>query len=123
MKIWNSFGSAHSANLTIVGEFKREANIDLAERIIRDFVNVDYEKRYKNISEFYDTWEPNCAPIRALGPSQYDIQIGVEYPCNVNKKDGKITVSDIRDSNIGGIIKLMLLYDPIEIKITGQTGP
>ena len=34
MKIWNSFGSAHSANITIVGEFKDGTEIDLAERIL-----------------------------------------------------------------------------------------
>jgi len=123
VKIWNSFGSAHSANLTIIGEFKKGTNIDLAERIIRDFVNFDYEKRYENINEFYDAWESECIPIRVLGPNQCDFQIGVEYPGNVDKENEKITVSEIRDCNIGGIIKIMLLYNPIEIKVTGQTGP
>lgn len=119
MKIWNSFGSAHSSNITIIGEFKEGTEIDLAERIIEDFANAYIENRYKTVLDFCKAWRertnsdiiPNC-------PLEGEFQTGIDDPCKVAKDEKRITVSKFSTNNIGGIIKLMLMFDPIEIKIT-----
>jgi hypothetical protein len=119
MKIWNSFGSAHSSNITIIGEFKEGTKIDLAEQIIEDFANASIEQRYKTVQDFCNAWKertnsniiPNC-------PDDSEFQTGINDPCQVVRDEKKITVSKFSTHNIGGIIKLMLMFDPVEIRIT-----
>ena len=119
MKIWNSFGSAHSANITIVGEFKDGTEIDLAERILEDFANASLESRYKTVHEFCKAWQERTdSRIIPYCPFDDEFQTGINDPCQIAKEGRRITVSKFSTGNIGGIIKLMRMFDPIEIKIT-----
>lgn len=49
--------------------------------------------------------------------------MGIDNACDVEMHGKVVTVSGIRTAEIGGIIKLMLLKDPTEIKVAGRTGP
>jgi len=123
MKVWKAFGSAHSAHLTIIGEFQEVSNAQKAKLIVEDFLVGLWEDRYHNREEFCEQWKDIDAAVLSLGPSDSDFNIGWDNPCDINLEGETVIVSGMSGINIGGIIKLMLLCDPREIKITGQTGP
>ena len=123
MKIWRRFGSAHSAHLTVIGQFKNVADAQLAEQVVEDFVNACWEERYPGVKEFINAWKTRLPAIEGLGPNQSDFNMGLDQSCNVKRSDITVSVYDISSPEIGGIIKLMLLKDPEEVKIEGKTGP
>ena len=123
MKVWRGFGSAHSAQLTVIGKFKNANGAQLAEQVVEDFVNAFWEERYPDVRAFINTWKTRLPDVVGLGPNQSDFEMGIDKPCNVTRSGNIVSISDIRSAEIGGIIKLMLLKDPDEIKIMGRTGP
>ena len=60
--------------------------------------------------------------VTILGPTASNFDMGIDNPCDVERDEQTVTVSGIRSTEIGGIIRLMLLKYPTEIKITGITG-
>ncbi len=123
MKIWTSFGSAHSARLSVVGEFSQSDDAALAERIVEDFVNANWEERYPDIRAFAEAWNSRVPGVSQLGPNDREFEMGIDDSCAVVRHGNTVSVSQIRTAEIGGIIKLMLLKNATEIKITGRTGP
>ncbi len=123
MKTWQSFGSAHSARLTIIGEFKSVENAELMQEAVEDFVNAAWEERYANVQEFLDAWKDRIQAVEYYGPHNDDFHIGGDDSCAVTRQGSTVKVTHVRGYNIGGIIKLMLLGFPGEVKITGRTGP
>ena len=125
MKIWRSFGSGHSARLSIVGEFKTVADAELMSRILEDYVNAEYEQRYPNIDAFRDAWVQEFGNIilSGLGPNENEFFLGIDDSPDVVRRGTTVEVSGMRTAEIGGIIKLMLLKFPGEIKVSGETGP
>lgn len=123
MKVWRRFGSAHSARLTVIGQFKNVDDAQVAEQVVEDFVNACWEERYPGVKEFISAWKTRLPGIEALGPNQSDFNMGIDNACNVTRSGSIVSVSDIRSTEIGGIIKLMLLKDSEEVKIEGKTGP
>ena len=123
MKVWKGFGSAHSARLTVIGKFKNANDAQLAEQVVEDFVNAFWEERYPDVRAFINAWQTRLPGIMGLGPNQSDFEMGIDNPCDVTCSGNVATVSDIRSAELGGIIKLMLLKDPDEVKIVGTTGP
>ncbi len=123
MKIWKAFGSAHSAHLTIIGKFENVSKAEGANEIVKNFLDGVWKDRYHNKEEFCEQWKNVNDAVLSLGPNDSDFNIGWDNLCDVNQDGKTVTVSGMSGLNVGGIIKLMLLYDPIEIKITGQTGP
>ena len=122
MKIWKSFGSGHSAHLTVIGTFKNIDDAQLAEEVVEDFVNAVWEQRYPDLQAFQQAWEDRLPVITLLGPTASNFDMGIDDPCEVERSEQTVTVSRIRTTEIGGIIRLMLLKYPTEIKITGITG-
>ncbi len=56
MKIWNSFGSEHSANLVMVGRFKDAASAEKAKEVIdkiSDFV-LNSEEKFEGANHYSD---------------------------------------------------------------------
>jgi len=56
MKIWNSFGSEHSANLVMVGRFKDAASAEKAKEVIdkiSDFV-LNSEEKFEGVNHYSD---------------------------------------------------------------------
>ena len=123
MKIWHSYGSGHSARLTVVGEFKTVDDAKIAEQVVEDFVNGAWEERYPDVAAFHAAWKDRLGGIQFLGPNQTEFDMGIDNGCDVARDGTTLTVSHIRSAEIGGIIKLMLLKDSAEIKVTGRTGP
>ena len=123
MKVWRGFGSAHSAHLTVIGQFKNVDDAQLAEQVVEDFVNACWEERYPGVKEFINAWKTRLPAIEGLGPNQSDFSMGLDQSCNVKRSDTTVSVYDISSPEIGGIIKLMLLKDPEGVKIEGMTGP
>lgn len=115
MKIWKSFGSAHSANITIIGEFEEGEELVVAEKLIKDLEFAD--SRYKDVLEFINAWKAACPSIMYSCLSQDDFETGINDSYDVQREGGKITVSGFSTRNIGGIVKLMLVHQPKEIKI------
>ena len=122
MKIWKSFGSGHSAHLTVIGTFKTLDDAQVAEEVVEDFVNAAWEQRYPDLQAFQHAWEDHLPAITLLGPTASNFDMGIDDACEVERSEQTVTVSRIRTTEIGGIIRLMLLKYPIEIKITGITG-
>jgi hypothetical protein len=122
MKIWKSFGSGHSAHLTVIGTFKNIDDAQLAKEVVEDFVNAAWEERYQNVEAFLQAWETRLPAVTLLGPTAANFDMGIDNPCDVDRDEQTVTVSRIRTTEIGGIIRLMLLKYPTEIKITGITG-
>jgi hypothetical protein len=123
MKIWKSFGSGHSAHLTVVGEFNNIEDAEFAREIVEDFVNGNWEERYPDVAGFLAAWKERLPAVPYLGPNDRDFVMGIDDAADVERNDKIVTVSGIRSAEIGGIIKLMLLKDSKEVKVTGRTGP
>ena len=122
MKIWKSFGSGHSAHLTVIGMFKNIDDAQVAEEVVEDFVNAALEQRYPDLQAFLQAWEDRLPAVAILGPTASNFDLGIDDPCDVERDEQTVKVSGIRSTEIGGIIRLMLLKYPTEIKITGITG-
>lgn len=125
MKIWRSYGSGHSANLSIVGEFKSVEDAELVRQIVEDFVSAELENRYPNAEAFRHAWRSRFGGIvvTPLAPDQSEYVLGIESPPDVVRSGTRVEVSEMNSTALNGIIKLMLLKYPTEIKITGETGP
>jgi hypothetical protein len=121
MKIWKAFGSAHSAHLTIVGEFQNAADAELMEQAVEDYVNAAWAQRYPDLRAFLNAWTARLPGVDVLGPTVFEL--GIDNGMDVERHGTRVTVSRIRSNVIGGIIQLMLIKDPTEVKVTGRTGP
>lgn len=122
MKIWRSFGSGHSAHLTVIGHFKSINDAKIASELLTDFVNGSWEERYQHVGAFIEAWKSKFEYLPYLGLSDMDFQMGIDRECDVTASNTTVSVSS-RSNQIGGIVKLMLLKGPIEIKVTGTPGP
>lgn len=125
MKIWRSYGSGHSARLSIVGEFKNAEDAELVKEVVKDFVSAEVDKRYPDINGFRNAWYPQLGNIilSSLAPDESEYFLGVDWAPDVVRKGTTVEVSGMQTTALNGIIKLMLLKYPTEIKITGETGP
>jgi hypothetical protein len=123
MKIWRSYGSGHSAHLSVIGEFTSLEDAEFAREVVEDFVNGAWEERYPDVAGFIAAWKERLPAVPYLGPNDRDFEMGIDNSADVEREGKTVTVSQIRSAEIGGIIKLMLLKDASEIKVKGQTGP
>jgi hypothetical protein len=125
MKIWRSYGSGHSARLSLVGEFKNAEDAELVKEVVKDFVSAEVEKRYPDINGFRNAWHEKFGNIilSSLAPDESEYFLGVDWAPDVVRKGTSVEVSGMQTTALNGIIKLMLLKYPTEIKITGETGP
>ena len=125
MKIWRSYGSGHSARLSIVGEFKNAEDAELVKEVLKDFVSAEVEKRYPDIDGFRNAWHEKFGNIilSSLAPDESEYFLGVDWAPEVVRRGTTVEVSGMQTTALNGIIKLMLLKYPAEIKITGETGP
>lgn len=119
MKIWRSYGSAHSAQITVVGTFANLEDASFAREIVEDFVNGEWEQRYPDHAGFIAAWKDRLPTLPLLPPRQYEFEMGTDSPYIVQQEEQTVTISEIKSGEVGGIVKLLLLKNPTEIKITG----
>lgn len=119
MKIWRSYGSGHSSRLTVVGEFSAADDADLVSRAVEDFVNAQWEERYPDVRAFIEAWSERLPEVQGVGLRQSEFEMGLDNSCDVERSGTRVEVSRIRSPEVGGIIKLMLLKDPKEVRVTG----
>jgi hypothetical protein len=101
MKIWNSFGSEHSANLVIIGKFKDVAAATRAEATLNGVARIaGTNKPPADLAmEAYKAFE--VADFSAADVEGMNL-------CHNWKRDGDHIVVNTDDTDIQGILKIML---------------
>lgn len=120
MKIWSEFGSSHSGNVTIIGEFNNESMAQQAYNIVEDFVMAAWEERYPNIEAFYQAWKAREPRLANAMLNNYDFEIGIDNTPEISIAGKKVQITNLRSENISGIIKLFFINDSQKTTITGQ---
>jgi hypothetical protein len=136
MKIWQSYGSAHSAALNVVGRFQKLDNAKAAYEIVSAWldatrgagrgINPTPEQLKPAHVEFYASWKDKYPGLEHHGPSFADFDgmcFGDDDSAKEKLSGDNVSVEDIRTSEIGGIIKLLLMFEPSAVQVTGRTGP
>jgi len=109
MKIWKEFGSSHSSNVSVIGTFTTEKDAEEAFEMIKDFALGEFEERHESVKEFLEVWtEKFHSGLKDSDINEFDYSIGTDNYPNVNLEGKKISISGIRTTNVGGIVKLML---------------
>jgi len=109
MKIWKEFGSSHSENVSIIGIFSKVEDAEEAQPVIEDFILGAWEERYPSLTEFLEKWAVKFHPdIKYIGLSQNDYELGVDNKPIITFMGNKLTITHLRTSNVGGIVRLLL---------------
>jgi hypothetical protein len=124
MKIWRGYGSGHSAHLSIIATFKDVKHAQLAREVIDDFLRYVWtEADTLDVGAFYQNWKQRLGGVETLGPRREEFQMGIDDAFDVDLDGTAVSISHIRSAEIGGIIKLLLLAEPLETTVLGETGP
>lgn len=93
--------------------------------VLEDYVNAELEQRYPDIEAFKRAWGPKFGKIieTSLAPNENEFFLGIESAPDIVRTGSVVEISEMQTAEIGGILKLMLLKYPTEIKVTGETGP
>ncbi len=122
MKIWQSFGSGHSANLSVIGTFNSVGDAETTKKMLEDFFRAAGEED-GDPDVFFDIWKDRFPIVRYYGPSKEEFQLGVDRDCDIEIDGTTVSVTNIRSVQIGGFVKLMLLKEPHDVKVSGKVGP
>lgn len=108
MKIWNSYGSEHSANMVMIGRFKdtesAEAAMDAIEKI-KDLMTSrhdDHDAASRYSDEAFDLLRN--LKIHSLGPSELNQFL---YEVHPDLEDDTITITT-QESEISAFLKIMV---------------
>jgi len=109
MKIWKEFGSSHSSNVSIIGTFTNKNDAEDAFEMIKDFTLGTWEERHQSVQEFLEIWSKIFHPdLKYSSINETDYDLGVDNKPDFEINGSTITISRIRSTNVGGIVKLML---------------
>lgn len=120
MRVWKEFGSSHSGNVTIIGEFDTAEKAKTAFPLIEDFVRASWEDRYPDVRGFIETWTAKDPNIPYIGLSEADYEIGADNDPDVAQHGNQIVVTHLRSTNVSGIVKLLFHKGMSEIRISGH---
>lgn len=120
MKAWKEFGSSHSANMTVIGEFETADEAEVALPVIEDFVRASWEQRYPDLRRFVEAWTARDPNLPHIGLSEEDYEIGVDQDPDVACDGDQVLVTHLRTQNVSGIVKLLLHKGMKEIRISGH---
>ena len=116
MKIWNGYGSEHSANLVMIGKFSTEKQAESFCEIIEK-IGAQVSKDFEN--EVLEHWSSNDPfskdmekllkelGLHSLAPSDAK-DFGLISPHMNRSEDGKTITFRTDDVEIGGFLKLMV---------------
>lgn len=108
MKIWNSYGSEHSANLVMIGSFKDVASAKRAEEIIDRIVEfmTDSEDDHEDADRYSDEAlallsSLNTASLRPAELAQFRYDVSSK-----REKDRIVITTDEYD--VSGFLKILI---------------
>jgi len=116
MKTWYEFGSSHSWNVAIIGQFENNEKAKEAFGIVEDITLASWEQRYPSVKKFEEKWKDKY-PWIPYRVTQEEFETGVDNTPDIEISGNKITISSIRTSNIGGILKVLFQSGAIDINI------
>ena len=123
MKVWNAFGSSHSAHLIVVGEFKDMRTAEDAQEVLRAFVDFACSES-PTAKDFIERWKAKYPAVWGLGPSDEDLRPNWNDTAQVRVlPDCTVEVAEVTGNDLNGLIKVMLLNDPKKIIVSGRNGP
>jgi hypothetical protein len=110
MKIWKEFGSSHSANITIIGEFEDEKSAKIAFDAVEDIVNGSWEERHESGEKLTQHWrDKGIKNFPYISEEEYEL--GLENNADVDM-DGKVVkISRFYTYNVNGILKVILAFN------------
>ncbi|HTW90584.1 MAG TPA: DUF6375 family protein [bacterium] len=136
MQVWRSYGSAHSADINIVGSFATVADAERAHELLADFLRTAFAATNGKspddtdlqpvLSNFYERWKEKDPFIVYHGPSLEEFEgigWGDDGAAMPEKEGTQVSLRHIRTMDIGGIVKLMLVREAKDVAITGRRGP
>jgi hypothetical protein len=108
MKIWNSYGSEHSANLVMIGQFKDMASAEEAKHIIdeiTDFISAG-DENYEKADRYPDGMLKLLEKVKlhSVGPAELD-QFRYDIRSEVKGDKVVITTDEIE---ISAFLKLLI---------------
>jgi hypothetical protein len=108
MKIWNSYGSEHSANLVMIGSFKDVASAKRAEQIIDRIVEfmTDSEDDHEDADRYSDAAlallsSLNTASLRPAELAQF------RYDVNSKREKDRIVITT-DEYDVSGFLKILI---------------
>jgi hypothetical protein len=122
MKIWRSYGSAHSANITVIGTFARVEDADVARQLVESFLRVDWGDEI-TVEEWFEEWKPKVPEVQYYGPSRSDFELGIDNEPDISRRGTTVEIGRIRSTQISGFVKLFMLKGATEVRVTGRVGP
>lgn len=108
MKIWNSYGSEHSANMVMIGRFKDAESAEAAMAAIKKIENLmisgqdDHEEASRYSDEAFELL--NNLKIYSLGPSELNQFV---YEIHTEVDENTITIKT-QESEISAFLKVMI---------------
>jgi hypothetical protein len=114
MKIWHGYGSDHSANLVMIGEFKTQEDAERAYQLIevlRESASSDLSEDVVHVwarnEQFSDATESKLRELKLNLISPDDIA-DFAFLCVSIEKSGATLRLHTDDVDIGGFVKLMV---------------
>jgi hypothetical protein len=114
MKIWSGYGSDHSSNLVMIGEFKKEEDAERVKKLINmisqlaasDFENGTFDQRSKN-EQFSEEAQKRLHELKLYHLSPCDLSdFGLWNPLvEISGRTLRFTSDDVE---IGGFVKLLV---------------
>lgn len=109
MKIWNSYGSEHSANLVMIGTFKDATSAEKAKEIIDEIskfmVNAG-DADYRGADYFPEAVMDLLKRVRFYDIAPFEID-QFRYDVDSKLKDDKIIITT-DESDVSAFLKLMI---------------
>lgn len=111
MRIWNEYGTEHSANLVMIGRFRTVSDASEAESAIDEISRYlsDSGEHYEGGNSYSDGMLSLLGKLRVhtLHPSELDQFV---YDVRVKVQDSEITVTT-DESDISAFLKILLEFN------------
>jgi Family of unknown function (DUF6375) len=129
MKIWNSYGSEHSANLVMIGSFKDVASAEKAKEIIDEITKfmMNTDDDYRGVEHYSDAVMELLKRVRFynVAPAELD-QFRYDISSELN---GNQIVVRTDETDISAFLKVMIdkgarveVYSAHDYPDTGEEG-
>ena len=123
MKIWRSYGSAHSANITVIGTFARVEDAGVARQLVESFLRVDWGDEI-TVEEWFEGLESRRFPrFSTMARADPDFELGIDNEPDISRRGTTVEIGRIRSTQISGFVKLFMLKGATEVRVTGRVGP